>query len=71
MLHLIGALSTNTVVIVTVTRVPLNFFGIPFGFFGILFGLAGLGGSWLTMADYGRAQQGPVMRLWRSPGWCG
>jgi tellurite resistance protein len=29
-------------------RVPLNFFGMPFG-------LVGLGGSWLTMADYGWA----------------
>ena len=29
-------------------RIPLNFFGIPFG-------LAGLAGSWLVLADYGRA----------------
>ena len=29
------------------TRIPLNFFGMPFG-------LAGLGGGWLTMADYGQ-----------------
>ncbi|MEP9362506.1 hypothetical protein ABLE68_06030 [Nocardioides sp. CN2-186] len=29
-------------------RIPLNFFGIPFG-------LAGLAGSWLVLADHGRA----------------
>ena len=32
----------------TAPRIPLNFFGIPFG-------LAGLGGTWLTIAGYGRA----------------
>jgi tellurite resistance protein len=31
----------------TAPRVPLNFFGMPFG-------LAGLGVTWVTMADYGR-----------------
>jgi tellurite resistance protein len=34
----------------TAARVPLTFFGMPFG-------LAGLGVTWLTMADYGRVPQ--------------
>jgi len=34
------------------TRIPLNFFGMPFG-------LAGLGGGWLTMADYGQVPRSP------------
>jgi len=38
------------VTIMTATRVPLNFLGMPFG-------LAGLAGSWLTMAGYGRVPQ--------------
>jgi tellurite resistance protein len=34
----------------TAARVPLIFFGMPFG-------LAGLGVTWLTMADFGRVPQ--------------
>jgi tellurite resistance protein len=37
-------------VTVTAARIPLNFFGMPFG-------LAGIGVTWLTMADFDRVPQ--------------
>src|SRR5258705_9091620 len=45
-----GRRPETEVVTMTAARVPPNFFGMPFG-------LAGLGVTWLTMANYGRVPQ--------------